>query len=60
VLVGSLTVFALVLRSTSADDLARLFLGGAAAALGLLLVLVLVLLVGRRSRTWVLGRSRTV
>jgi len=57
VLVGALTIGALVVRGRITDDLAQLFVTVLGAALGVLFALVLVLLVGRRSRTWVLGRQ---
>jgi hypothetical protein len=59
VMVAALMIGALVVRGRVADDLAQLFVTALGAALGVLLALVLVLLVGRRSRAWVLGRETT-
>jgi hypothetical protein len=58
VVVGALAAGAVLPRARSTDDLARLSVTALGGALALLLLLVLVLLVGRRSRAWVLGRSR--
>jgi hypothetical protein len=58
VVVGALAAGSVLLRARSTDDLARLSVTALGGALALLLLLVLVLLVGRRSRAWVLGRSR--
>ena len=57
VMVGALTIGALVVRGRVTDDLAQLFVTVLGAGLGILFALVLILLVGRRSRAWVLGRE---
>ena len=56
-MVGALTIGALVVRGRVTDDLAQLFVTVLGAGLGILFALVLILLVGRRSRAWVLGRE---
>ena len=58
VILGGLAVVDVVARSRATDDLAQLGATALAGSLGLLALLLLALLIGRRSRAWVLGRAR--
>ncbi len=54
--VGALGIVAGVLRSRTTDELAQSALSILAGGLSVLFLIVLALLLGRRSRAWVLGR----
>jgi len=60
VVTAALTVAALMLRSRTTDDLATMAITVLIVGFAVLTLVLLALLVGARSRSWVLGRAQPV